>query len=111
MSKIGIFSFAGLLLAIFALSAPAAARQWSPDSRGAALDYTQILHAKGTGEVVVVWWVVPEAFMAAPNTQTIRDVLSRYVVIGITDGRPAAGGTLSFENIADLTIMDQASRS
>ena len=46
-------------LAILALFAPALARQWNPDSRGAAVDYTQILHTKGPGQVVFVWWVVP----------------------------------------------------
>jgi len=40
--------------AVLALTTAALARQWNPDSRGSALDYTQILHAKGTGQVVVV---------------------------------------------------------
>src|ERR1700680_2834357 len=110
MSKIG-FAAAGFLLSLLSLVAPVAARHWSPDARGAALDYTQIIHAKGTGEIVVVWWVVPETFMPAANTQTMRDVLSRYGVVGIADGRPGAGGTMSFENIADLKVIDQASRS
>jgi len=101
---------AGLLLSMLMPFAPAQARQWNPDGRAAALDYTQIIHAKPAGEVVVVWWVVPETFVPAPNTQTMRDVLSRYVLIGIADGKPGAGG-MSFDNIADLKIMDQTART
>jgi hypothetical protein len=101
-----------LSLALFALLLPASARQWNPDARGAALDYTQILHAKSNGQVVVVWWVVPETFASDANSQILKDVLSRYVVIGLADGRTTApGGGMSFTNIADLRVADQTGRS
>ena len=99
-----------LSLAIMALTTAASARQWNPDSRGAAVDYTQILHAKGNGQVVFVWWVVPETFAGAPNGQSIQDVLSRYVVVGIADGRGGPGAPLSFTPIQDLKIADSAGR-
>jgi len=103
---------AGILsLAVLALTTPASARQWNPDSRGSALDYTQILHAKGTGQVVVVWWVVPETFIGAPNAQSIQDALSRYVVVGISEGRATApGAPMSFTQIQDLKIADASGR-
>ena len=101
---------APLALVLLTLLSPASARQWSPDARGQALDYTQILHAKGTGEVVVVWWVVPETFTASANSQVIQDVLARYVVVGIAHGRAGAGGGMNFETIPTLTIQDQTSR-
>jgi hypothetical protein len=98
-------------LAILALLMPASARQWNPDSRGAAVDYTQILHAKGPGQVVFVWWVVPETFAGAPNAQGIQDALSRYVAVGIADGRVAApGAPMTFTPIQDLKIADTAGR-
>jgi hypothetical protein len=99
------------LLASLALSGPASARQWNPDARVAALDYTQILHAKPNGEIVFMWWAVPENFPNDPNSQIIKDVLSRYVVIGIAHGRSNPGGTLSFDNIPEFRIADQTSRS
>src|SRR5258705_10044892 len=102
-------SAAILSLAVLALTA-ASARQWNPDSRGSALDYTQILHSKGTGQVVVVWWVVPETFIGAPNAQSIQDVLSRYVVIGIAEGRAGPGAPMSFSQIQDLKISDSSAR-
>src|SRR6266550_2404143 len=79
-------------LAVMALMIPASARQWNPDSRGAAVDYTQILHTKGPGQVVFIWWVVPETFAGAPNAQALQDALTRYVAVGIADGRAAGPG-------------------
>ena len=104
-------SAAFVSLAALGFLAPASARQWNPDSRGASLDYTQILHSKGGGEAVIVWWVVPETFAGDANSQIIRDVLARYVVIGIAHGRPVAGGGMAFDNIADLKIADQTART
>jgi hypothetical protein len=97
-------------LAILALMIPASARQWNPDSRAAAVDYTQILHSKTPGQVVFVWWVVPEAFIGAPNAQSIQDVLSRYVVIGMADGRGGPGAPMNFTPIQDLRISDSSAR-
>jgi hypothetical protein len=94
----------GLLLAALALLSPASARQWNPDARGSALDYTQVLHAKPGGEIVVVWWVVPEAFPSDATTQVLKDVLGRYVVIGVANGRPTPNGGMGFSPILDLKI-------
>jgi hypothetical protein len=90
---------------------PVSARQWNPDARGAALDYTQIVHAKGPGEVVVVWWVTPQAFPPSANDQVVQDVLSRYVVLGIAHGRTGTTGQMSFDTIGDLRIADSTARS
>src|SRR5260370_721655 len=90
-------------LAGFAPLTPALARPWNPDSRGAAVDYTQIIHTKGPGQVVFVWWVVPETFAGAPNAQAIQDALTRYVAVGIADGRAAGpGAPMTFTPVPDL---------
>src|SRR5258705_9129655 len=102
-------SAAILSLTVLALTT-ASARQWNPDARGSALDYTQILHSKGTGQVVVVWWVVPETFIGAPNAQSIQDALSRYVVVGISEGRAGPGAPMTFTQIQDLKIADASGR-
>jgi hypothetical protein len=93
----------------FALLPPATARQWNPDTRGAAAEYTQIIHAKPNGEFVFLWWAVPEAFPNDANTQVLKDVLSRYVFVGIAHGRNNGTG-LSFDNIPDLRIADAMGR-
>jgi hypothetical protein len=105
LARAGCVFFATLLL-----FSPASARQWNPDSRGSALDYTQILHAKPGGEIVVVWWVTPESFPSDANTQVLKDVLGRYVIIGIANGRPTPNGAAGFSPITDLKIADQSGR-
>lgn len=101
---------AALLSAVcFASLSPAAARQWNQDPRGAAAEYTQIIHAKPNGEFTFLWWAVPEAFPNDANTQVLRDVLSRYVIIGIAHGRNN-GTALSFDNITDLKVADSMAR-
>jgi hypothetical protein len=101
-----VFLFGAVCLV--ALS-PASARQWNPDARAAAADYTQIIHAKPNGEFVFLWWAAPEAFPNDANTQMLKDVLSRYVFIGVAHGRNNGTG-LAFDNIADLRITDAMGR-
>ena len=96
------------IAAIMGTSA-AAARQWNPDTRGAALDYTQIVHAKGNGEIVMVWWVVPETFPNDANSQVLKSVLARYVIIGVSHGRNGPGG-LALDPVPDVQITDQNAR-
>ena len=91
------------------LVSPAAARQWNPDTRGASLDYTQIVHAKANGEIVLVWWVVPETFPGDANSKVLKDVLTRYVIIGVAHGHNGAGG-VSLDTVGDVKITDQTSR-
>jgi hypothetical protein len=102
--------YAALSIALL-FGTSATARQWSPDVHASALDYSQIVHVKPTGEVVLVWWVVPEIFMPNANNQMLLSVLSRYVVIGAADGRQGPNGQLAFQNLPPLQIMDQMSRN
>jgi hypothetical protein len=87
------------------------ARQWSPDAHSQALDYSQVVHVKPSGELVLVWWVVPEIFMPNANNQALLGVLSRYVVLGIADGRSGPNGAMAFDNLPAVQITDQMSRS
>ena len=106
-----ILCSAALLCAItVALVSPAEPRQWSPDTRGASLDYTQIVHAKATGEIVLVWWVVPETFPNDANSKVLKDVLGRYVIIGVAHGRNGPAGAVALDPVPDLKIADQNSR-
>jgi hypothetical protein len=105
-------SFAATMLGLLAnlyWASPAAARQWNPDTRGASLDYTQIVHAKANGEIILVWWAVPETFPGDANTKVLKDVLARYVIIGVAHGHNGAGG-VSLDPVGDLKITDQSSR-
>lgn len=100
---------AGTAIAI-TLVAPVEARQWG-NGPPAALDYSQIVHVKPTGELVLVWWVVPEIFAPMPNTQALLNVLSRYVVVGVAQGRPGANGAIAMETVPTVQIADQTGRN
>ncbi|HEX5282365.1 MAG TPA: hypothetical protein VFW28_19965 [Micropepsaceae bacterium] len=76
----------------------------------AALDYSQISHIKPNGQVVMLWWIVPEIFMPNANNQSLLNVLSHYVVLGVVQGRPGPNGALAFDPIPPLQITDQASQ-
>jgi hypothetical protein len=98
--------------AMFALCGGIAdARQWEPAPQMAALDYSQISHIKPNGQVVLLWWIVPEIFMPNANNQALLNVLSHYVVLGVVQARPGGNGGLTFDPVPTLQIADQASRS
>lgn len=99
-------------VAISLFAAPTDARQWrpSPDPHAAALDYTQIVDTKPNGQFVLMWWVVPEIFAPMPNTQTLLSVLSRYVVVGVAQGRPGANGAMTMDTVPPVQIADQTGR-
>jgi hypothetical protein len=92
-----------------ALCSAAAARQWNPDARGASLDYTQILHARPNGEVVLIWWAVPETFPDDANTKVLKDVVARYLIVGFAHGHSGPGG-LALDPIGEVKITDSSSR-
>jgi hypothetical protein len=101
---------AGLgLLAHWLAASPAMARQWNASPQGAAVDYTQLIDSKPNGDFVFVWWPVPEAFPTDPNTQVVRNVLGRYVFLGIAHGRNGGPG-LSYFAINDVKIADGTAR-
>ena len=97
-------------LAMLTALVPASARQWNPDPPGLAREYTQILHAKPGGELVMLWWVVPEIFPDDANSKILKDVLGRYVVVGIANGRATPNGATAFSPVLDLKIADQTGR-
>jgi hypothetical protein len=108
--KMPWLAFTAFSLAFLA-GGSADARQWNPDVHASALDYAQIFHARPTGEIVLLWWVVPEIFMPNANNQSLLNVLSRYVVVGVAQGRPGANGAVAFEKVPALQITDAASRT
>jgi hypothetical protein len=107
-------TLAAMLLLTAAAATPLSARAWKPDARASALDYSQIVDSRKNGDLVMVWWVVPDIFPAAsstqaPNTQAMHDILSRYTVVGIVHGK-SAGGKVAFEPVATLAIADAMGR-
>jgi len=95
-----------LLLA--ALAAPASSRTWKPDAKAAAQDYAQIIHSKPNGDIVMVWWLVPQLVPTLPQAQ---QVLDNYVIVGVGEGHVAPTGTMSFAAIDSLGANDGGGRA
>jgi hypothetical protein len=109
--KMRLFGSAVFFPIALLLAGPTEARQWKPDVHASALDYSQIFHVKPTGEIVLLWWVVPEIFVPNANNMSMLNVLSHYVILGVAQGRPGPNGAVAFENVPPLQIADQMSRN
>ena len=92
-----------MLLCVLYASAPAGARPWKPKPQNLAQDYAQILDVRSQGEVVVLFWFVPEM---APETPAAAALLDKYVVIGVAHARSGPGGSMLFDAIDPLQVND-----
>jgi hypothetical protein len=88
----------GTLLA--AAVSPGFCRVWKPSTAMLAVDYTQIRDNRSKGEVVLVWWIVPQWVQNAQMQQ----LLDKYVVIVVAHGKPSIGGTFTFEDVDTLLV-------
>ena len=96
------------LTMILALAAgSASARPWKPDPKASAQDYSQIVHSKSNGDIVLLWWLVPQIVPTVPQAQ---DVLDKYVIIGIVEGHVSPVGSVSFIPIDTLTANDSSGK-
>jgi hypothetical protein len=89
---------ATLLIAV----SPSSSRPWKPDAKAIAEDYAQILDHKPNGEIVLLWWIVPQTMLAPSATQ----VLDQYVIIGMVDARITPTGQMTFANLSTLDAND-----
>src|SRR5215472_14028136 len=69
-----------LFLAVSLLSSPSAwARTWKPSARLAAQDYVQIIDDRGNGDIIIVWWLVPQMFVE----KAAQDIMIKNVIFGV----------------------------
>lgn len=82
----------------------AAARKWKPAPLQSAQDYLNINHKINDQDEVFLMWVAPEYLEKQPATKPIRDVLSRYVLVGIVHFTIDGQGVFKFRDVNDLTV-------
>ncbi len=82
---------------------PAHARPWQPKAKDLALDYSQIIDARANGDMVFIWWLVPQI---APNSAQVQQVLDKYIIIGVAHGHTAPEGTVTFGTVTPITLKD-----
>ena len=68
-----------------------------------AQDYAQILDVRGQGEIVVIFWMVPQIVGEVPAAHAI---LEKYVVIGVDHSRLGPAGSMLFDAIDPLQVKD-----
>jgi hypothetical protein len=96
-------ALACLSIAMGAMCTPADARLWKPKSTDLALDYSEIVDNRGGGEIVISWWFAPPAVGQYPAA---KDMLDRYVVVGLAHSHMSPGGEMVFETDAVATAKD-----
>jgi hypothetical protein len=82
---------------------PAWSRLWKPSKAALVQDYAQIIDNRGDGEVVIVWWLVPEMFENAPE---VRDLVDKHVVLGLVHATTSPDGTMSFAPIDGAEVKN-----
>lgn len=95
-------------LVLIVLAAPVSSRPWKPDAKAAAQDYAQIVHNKPNGDIVMVWWLVPQI---VPTLPEVQQVLDNYVIVGVGQGHVAPTGTISFAATDTLGANDGNGRA
>jgi hypothetical protein len=83
------------LIAALLVSLPAAARQWNPTSQSLAVDYSMITESRPNRELVQIYWMTWPMAAGAPQA-TLRDLLDKYVILGVAHGQVDAGGKMVF---------------
>ncbi len=95
-------------LVLLSFAAPVSSRSWKQDAKAVAQDYSQILHNKGNGDLLMVWWLVPQIVPTSPQAQ---QVLDNYVIIGIGQTHVAPNGAMTFPVIDALGANDANGRA
>ncbi len=114
MTKLFSQSVCWVSLALAALAStpsPALSRTWSPTPVNLAQDYAIISDNRGGGELVMVIWLAPPMFPQDASTQAARDMLDKYVVIGVAHAHIASDATASFDSVATLDVADASGKA
>ena len=94
-------ALAFLSLAVFLLSSSSAwARMWKPSARAVAQDYAQIIDDRSNGDIIIVWWLVPQMF----DNKAAQDIMSKNAIFGVLKARISSDVTFSFAEVDHLDV-------
>jgi hypothetical protein len=74
-------------------------RPWPRNAPNAA-DYLIINDTRGNGDIVLVFWLASPLIPAAPGQQAARDLLDKYVVIGVVHAHATREATFTYDRTA-----------
>lgn len=91
--------------AVFFSAAPALqSRPWPRNAPNAA-DYLIINDNRGNGDVVLVFWLASPLIPASAGQQVARDLLDKYVVIGVAHAHANKEAALTFDRAGIPEVM------
>jgi hypothetical protein len=96
--KRAMWSF--LALAVFCSTAPSLqSRPWTRNAPGAA-DYLTINDNRGNGDIVLVFWLASPLIPPSAGQQAARDLLDKYVVVGVVHAHASKEAMFTFDRAA-----------
>jgi hypothetical protein len=94
----------GLLLALCCAALPggapepALARPWNPDPAALARDYSIINDTRPNHDMRMVFWLTPPVM----NNPSAKEILDKYVILGVASGHVSSTATMSFDPVESL---------
>lgn len=73
---------------------PAAARSWKPKDEVLAQDYSVITDTRPNHDLIEIFWMSWP--MTRDRTPTMRQLLDRYIIVGVAHGQLDPGGKMVF---------------
>ena len=84
-------------LPVLSTAAPLRSRPWPRNAPNAA-DYPVINDNRGNGDIVLVFWLASPLIPPSSGTQSTRDLLDKYVILGVVHAHLNKDATFRFDN-------------
>jgi hypothetical protein len=94
-----------IALAVLSTTTSLQSRPW-PRNPPSAADYLIINDGRGNGDNVLVLWLASPLIPASADKQAARDLLDKYVVIGVVHARTTKEATFTFDRGATPEVTD-----
>ena len=95
-----------VLIIVCGLTNVAHARKWKVRPSDLASDYAQIVDQRSATEIVLIFWMAPEAIDdRVTNVDMIRAVLREYMVVGVAHGNVSPLGRIDFKTPDGVVVQ------
>ena len=93
-----------VLLLTPVLSQQSSARQWRATPQAQASEYVVLTDNRSSREMVTLFWLTPQLFPDDAANQAAREILGKYMLLGIVHADIGADGSPSFRKIQPISI-------
>jgi hypothetical protein len=99
------------MLTLFVAATPANSRIWSRNPASLAQDYAIITDDRGGGDAVLVAWLSAPMMSEGSGSSSEREVLDKYVVIGLIHGHTGPGAAITFDPAVAPEVSDASGQA